>query len=265
MPRQAGKYGRRHPDPARRRLTLERYLDPRTALSRSGLPPVPLNQDVDRASAVRSWPMYGNDSLGDCTIAAIGHMYGAWTQYATGSEALFSDTAIQETYSRVGGYVPGDPSTDNGCVMQDVLSDQHATGIDDSAGKVHRVAGYAAFGNPADEMLLGQVLDVFGTVYVGINCQASIQQEFSDGQPWTWTPGEAVEGGHAICLQRRLGSGSAPLEYVTWGALQAATAGFQAHAAEEAWAVVTQDWLQANGTTVEGLDLRQLLADMRYV
>jgi hypothetical protein len=265
MPRQAGKYGRKPLDPARRRLTLERYLDPRAALSRAGLPPVPLTQDVDRASAVSSWPMYLNDSLGDCTIAAIGHMYGAWTQYAGAGEALFSDAAIQETYSRVGGYVPGNPDTDQGCNMQDVLADQRSTGIDDTSGKVHKVAGFAAFGNPADEDLLGQVLDVFGTVYVGINCQASILTEFNEQKPWTWTRGEAVEGGHAICLQRRLGSGSAPLEYVTWGALQPATTGFQAHAAEEAWAVVTDDWLQANGTSVEGLDLQQLLADMANV
>lgn len=265
MPRQAGKYGRRRPDPGRRRLTLEKYLDPRTALSRRGLPPVPLTQDVDRASAVQSWPMYLNDQLGDCTIAAIGHMYGAWTTYAAGHEALFSDDAIQSVYSRVGGYVPGDPNTDQGCVMQDVLADQQSNGIADQAGKLHQVAGYAAFGNPADEVLLGQVLDVFGTVYVGINVQQQMETEFSEQQPWTWDPNGESIGGHAICLQRRLGSGNAPLEYVTWGALQPATVGFQAGAAEEAWAVVTQDWLQANGTTVEGLDLQQLLADMRHV
>jgi len=268
MPRQAGKYGRLHPDPARPRLTLEKYLNPRTALSRRGLPPVPLSADVDRASKVQSWPVYLNDQLGDCTVAAIGHMYGAWTTYAGNAgdaEALFTDAQVQAVYSRVGGYVPGDPSTDGGCVMQDVLADQQANGMLDVSGRAHGVAGFAAFGNPADEMLLGQVLDVFGTVYVGIDCQASILTEFSTGQPWTWTPGEAVEGGHAICLQRRLGSGSAPLEYVTWGALQPATTNFQANAAEEAWAVVTHDWLSANGTTVEGLDLEQLLADMADV
>jgi hypothetical protein len=265
MPRQAGKYGRLPLDPGRPRLTLERYLNPRAALTRAGLPPVPLSQDVDRASTVNSWPMYCNDVLGCCTISGIGHMYGAWTQYAAGAEALFTDDQIQAVYSRVGGYVPGDPDTDQGCNMQDVLQDQRAEGITDTAGRVHKVAGFAAFGNPADEDLLGQVLDVFGTVYVGINCQASILTEFSDQQPWTWTPGEPVEGGHAICLQRRLGSGDAPLEYVTWGALQAATTDFQANAAEEAWAVVTEDWLRASGTTVEGLDLQQLLADMRYV
>jgi hypothetical protein len=265
MPRQAGKYGRLHPDPARPRLTLERYLDPRTALSRHGLPPVPRNVDVDRASAVQSWPMYLNDQIGDCTIAAVGHMYGAWTEYAGGHEALFDDGQVQTVYSRVGGYVPGDPSTDQGCVMQDVLADQQQNGMTDQDGKLHQVAGFAAFGNPADELLLGQVLDVFGTVYVGINVQQQMEDEFAHQQPWTWQRHGQVIGGHAVCLQRRLGRGRAPLEYVTWGALQPATTSFQAHAADEAWAVVTHDWLSANGTTVEGLDLEQLLADMADV
>jgi len=265
MLRQAGKYGRRPMDRRRRRLTLERYLDPRTPLRCGGLPVVALTQDVDRASAVGSWPMYLNDQLGDCTIAAMGHMYGAWSQYATASEALFADSTIEGTYSRVGGYVPGDPSTDGGCVMQAVLHDQKIHGMADTSGRVHKVAGYAALGNPADEELLGQVLDVFGSVYVGINVQQAMEEEFSRGLPWGWDPGAPTIGGHAICLQRRLGAGDAPLEYVTWGALQPATFAFQAGAAEEAWAVVTEDWLNANGTTVEGLDLQQLLADMRYV
>jgi hypothetical protein len=56
-----------------------------------------------------------------------------------------------------------------------------------------------------------------------------------------------------------------PYEYVTWGALEKATANFQANAATEAWAVVTADWVRANGTTVEGLDIQQLLADMADV
>jgi hypothetical protein len=265
MARQAGMYGRLPADYSRPRLVFERYLDPRHPMCRPNLPPVPLTQDVDRASEVASWPVYMNDQLGDCTIAGIGHMYGALTRYAKGAEALFDNGQVVTVYSRVGGYVPGDPSTDGGCVMQDVLTDQQKNGMTDTAGTVHKVAGYAALGNPHDLDLLGQVLDVFGSVYVGCNVQAQMETEFGDGQPWTWTPGAQVIGGHAVCLQRRLGSGSAPLEYVTWGALQPATAGFQAGAVDEAWAVVTEDWIAANGTSVEGLDLRQLLADMRAV
>lgn len=265
MPRQAGKYGRLPMDRSAPRLTLERYLDPRSVLSRHGLPAVPLTQDVDRASEVPSWPMYLNDTLGDCTIAGIGHVYGALSQYGGGSEALFDDATIQMVYSRVGGYVPGDPDTDQGCVMSQVLADQVSNGITDTAGKVHKVAGYAAFGNPADAELLGQVLDVFGSVYVGINVQQSMETEFADGQPWDWTPGDQIVGGHAIALQRRFGVKDVPYEYVTWGALEKATANFQANAAEEAWVVVTEDWIGRNGTSVEGLDLQQLLSDMRYV
>jgi hypothetical protein len=265
MSRQAGKYGRLPMDRSRPRLTLEKYLDPRTPLSRAGLPAVPLTDDVDRASEVASWPMYLNDTLGDCTIAAIGHMYGAWTAYAGAGEALFADSEIQAVYSRVGGYDPSDPSTDNGCVMADVLADQKANGITDTAGKLHKVLGYAAFGNPADATLLGQVLDVFGSVYVGINVQQPMETEFAAGQPWDWTPGSQIVGGHAICLQQRYGNAGVPYEYVTWGALEKATASFQANAAEEAWAVVTADWVQVNGTTVEGLDVSQLLADMADV
>ena len=265
MPRQAGKYGRKPMDRSRPRLILEKYLDPRSRMCRHGLPPVPLTQDVDYASRVTSWPMYLNDRLGDCTFAGVGHMYGAWSLYASGTEALFSDDAIQSGYSRVGGYVPGDPSTDNGCVMQDVLADQRQNGLTDTSGKVHKVAGFASLGNPNDLDLLGQVLDVFGSVYTGISVQQQMEDEFSAGQPWTWDPAAQSIGRHAIDLQRRLGSGDAPLVYVTWGALQPATTGFLAGAVEEAWAVVTEDWITVNGLSVEGLDLSQMLADMRDV
>jgi hypothetical protein len=254
-------------DRSRRRLTLERYLDPRAPMSRYGLPPVPLTQDVDYASEVTSWPMYLNDQLGDCTIAGAGHMFGAWTRYAGGTEAVFTDDQVQAVYSRAGGYVPGDPTTDNGCVMADVLADLKTTGMIDAGGHVHKVAGFAALGNVADESLLGQVLDVFGSVYTGVSVQQHMEAEFAAGQPFTWDPDPAAQviGGHCICLQRRHGSGGAPLVYVTWGALQPATTGFQAGAVEEAWAVVTEDWIKANGLSVQGLDLHQLLADMAYV
>ena len=265
----AGMLGRLPFDPGRPRLTLERYLNPRSKLSKSSLPPVSLYEDVDRLSHVPSWPMYGNDRLGDCTIAAAGHMFGAWTAYAgtATAEALFSDSAIVSAYSACGGYVPGDPSTDNGCVMADVLAYLQSTGLTDVNGKAHKVAGYAALGNPADEDLLGQVLDVFGSVYVGFNVQAHMMTEFEHHQVWTWQPGDQLVGGHCVPLQRREPAGSRHgiLDYITWAAEQHADFGWQAHAVEEAWAVVTEDWVRANGTTPEGLDLQQLLSDMTYV
>lgn len=275
MPRQAGKLGRKPMDKSRPRLTLEKYLDPRTPLSAAGLPSVTLYQDVDRESLVKSWPMYMNDQLGCCTIAGLAHMYGAWTTYAVaaGGEALFPDSEIVTVYSRVGGYDPsqtqpdGSNLTDNGCLCSDVLADARVTGMTDVNGHTHKVAGYAAMGNPADEVLIGQLLDVFGAVYIGADIQQHMMDEFNAGQPWTWEPGDQVVGGHCIPLERRVPAGSRVgiLEYITWAADQHATFGWQSGAVEEAWAVVTEDWLTVNGTTVEGLDLTQLLADMADV
>lgn len=261
-----GKLGRLPMDKTRPRLTLERYLDPRTPLSRAGLPPVGWHQDVDRSSQVPSIPMYMNDRLGCCTIAALAHMFGAWTVYAgaAAGEALFSDEEIVTVYSRVGGYVPGDSSTDQGCLCSDVLADAQSVGITDVRGTVHKVAGYAAMGNPADEYLLAQLLDVFGAVYVGFDVQQHMMTEFSQHQVWTWLTGDQDVGGHCVPLQRRAPTGPGihgVLEYWTWGTRQRADFRWQANAVEEAWVPVTEDWIRANGTTVEGLDLAQLLAD----
>jgi hypothetical protein len=211
--------------------------------------------------------MYMNDQLGCCVPAGKGHMFGAMSWYAGGVEAVFSDQEIITTYSQDGGYVPGDASTDNGCDMQTALTNALTMPMTDTTGKQHKVLGFAKFGNPADEVLVGQVLDVFGSVYVGFNVQQIIETEFDNQQVWTYAKGQPFIGGHCVALQRRFAAGSMHgiLEYVTWAALQRADFGWQANTVEEAWAVVTQDWVRANGTTVTGMNVVQLLADMAGV
>jgi hypothetical protein len=271
--RTPGKYGRVAPDPEKPVLILERYLSSRGPLKLGGLPDVSLDEDVDRASAVKDWPMYLNDRIGDCTIAGLAHMFGALSQYGKGTEAMFTDDVVQHVYSSISGYDPNagppdDNPTDTGCQMSDVLKYAHHNGIPDTSGKVHKVAGYAKLGNPTNPTLVGQVLDVCGTAYTGIVAQSIIQREFSENKPFTWQKNGEVEGGHCIVLQRRHPKSQAKqgiYEYVTWGALARATSGFMAHAVEEAWFVVTEDWLNDKGDSVEGLDLSQLLADMKYV
>lgn len=203
----------------------------------------------------------------NCTIAGEAHLIGAQSVYAGRPEVLFANSEVQSVYSRVGGYVPGNPSTDNGCEMSDVLADLKQNGINDTAGVNHKCEGYASLGNPADEDLLAQCLDVFGSVYVGFNVQQHMETEFSNGQVWTWQPGDSLVGGHCVVLQRRYPEGSmhGVLEYWTWGARQRADFTWQARAVEEAWVVVTRDWIAANGTSVAGMNLPTLLADMADV
>lgn len=263
-----GKKGRLPRDLTRFAPRLEDYVH--GPLRVAGLPPA--SGVIDRCSEVSDWQMALNDQLGDCTIAGACHMFAAMAVYGGHPEPLFSDAEITTAYSAVSGYVPGDPGTDNGADMQTVLEYLKATGMTDTTGKTHKAAGYAMFGNPADETLLAQVLDTFGSVYVGVELPASAEREFAAGQPWDWQPDSQIAGGHCIVLQRRSVGGTGVLDYVTWGAVTKATRGFQWHYAGppynangEAFAVVTEDWVAANGDSVSGLDLGQLLSDLQYV
>jgi len=57
--------------------------------------------------------MFKNDALGCCVISGANHMEGVETGNA-GSIYLPSDDQIVKEYTAIGGYVPGDPSTDQG-------------------------------------------------------------------------------------------------------------------------------------------------------
>ena len=175
----------------------------------------------------------------------------------------FAQGEVQLTLQKVapvGGYVPGDPSTDNGCEIQDILAYWQRTGVGG-----HKIAAYAALGDCTNLMLMKQCLQIFGTVYLGINCPESAESQFSAGEVWTVVPGSPIAGGHAIPLQRWDNAPLGDLEVVTWGALQRMTMAFATEYVEEAWVPVSTDWITANDVTITGLDLAQLEADLAAV
>ena len=273
-----GKFGRLPRDTTRFAPALEDYLRTHPKTGATGLEHVADSEDVDRASKVTTWPLYCNgdgdpgnppaspDGIGDCTIAEMGHAFTALGVYAGKPQVLFDDAAIIQAYSDVSGYDPQTGNNDNGCQMQDVLAYCRTTGIPDTAGNVHKVLAYAALRNPGDITLLSRVLKTFGYAYIGIDCPASAQDEFGQS-PWTYVPGSPILGGHAIGLHRRqpYGSRVGVFDMASWGALQPATISFLTHYVTEAWCVVTQDWIEANGSSCDGISLSQLEADMRLV
>ncbi len=271
------KLGRIPRDTSRWAPALEDYLRTHPASGARGLEPVADSEDVDRTSKVTSWPMYANgggdpgnppgapDGCGDCTCAEMAHAYTALSVYAGKPQVLFDDAAVLKAYSDISGFNPATGANDNGCQMQDVLAYCRSTGIPDTSGNVHQVTAYAALRNPSDPGLLSQVLKTFGYVYIGINCPASAQDQF--GKVWTYEPDSPIEGGHCVGLHRRqpYGSRVGVFGMATWGALQPATISFIQNYVEEAWAVVTPDWIEANGASADGVALAQLEADMAYV
>ena len=193
--------------------------------------------------------MYLNNALGDCTCAGIGHSVQAWTAYTHGLVTL-PDSAVLSLYEAF-GYTPGQPSTDNGAVEQDVLAyvQQHGIGG-------HKILAYAQVDhrNP-DEMKTA--LNLFGSVYLGASMPQSAMDQTNAGQPWTVEGGSPIEGGHCFVAQRWDTSG-APMEVVTWGQLQRVSIEWWLDYGVEAWVMMSPDWFRNNGMAGSGISVAEL-------
>jgi hypothetical protein len=232
-----------HSPEAKPRLILDNYLMASSAPA-----------TVDFASQVVDWPMYGNDQIGDCTAACAGHQIQAWTRY-TGTEVDIPEPDIIQLYSAVSGYDPATGANDNGAVIQDVLTYWRKSGVPVAGHKI------LAFAQLKDLSQVKQALWLFGSVYLGVNVPQSALDQFNNDQPWTVVQNSPIEGGHAIPLQYA-GDGNLPYQVVTWGKLQGMDQHWFDAYVEEAWIVITDDWLNKNGNTPEGFNLQQLGADL---
>ena len=132
------------------------------------LAPVP--RSVDWTAKIPSWPMFSNDTLGDCTAAAAAHMIQCWT--ANASDAFTpSDAQVIAAYSATGHYIPDDAATDQGAVELDVLNFWRQQGI---AG--HKIAAYVSF-SPQNFEHTRQAINIFGGIYIGLALPLSAQTQ----------------------------------------------------------------------------------------
>ena len=103
------KMGRTRPvKKGRKYLRLSDYL------IKGQLPTPPDAVDYRKGASKSLRNIFLNDQLGDCVIAAGYHVTGTATGNA-GGEFVATDKQITADYSAIGGYVPGDESTDQGC------------------------------------------------------------------------------------------------------------------------------------------------------
>lgn len=229
--------------------------DPRTfqaAKYMEAVSPPPVSSDWD--SPVPRWNMFKNDTIGDCTFAACGHLVQNWTFNATANEITISDTDIIKGYSAVSGYDPQTGANDNGCNELDVLNYVRKTGI---AG--HKFQAYVQL-DVTNINQIKQAINLFGGVYIGINMPISAQSQVgglwdaasgANGQPGSW-------GGHAIHVGKYNAS---EMEGVTWGDLQRISYAFWNKYVEEAYAIVSLDFFNG-GKDPQGFDITTLENDL---
>lgn len=242
MTAQSFKLGRRPNDASKPRLKLGRFLT-ETA------PTYPENRDY--ISNVASWPMYLNDRIGDCTCATVGHIIQEVTTYGQGNTVTITDNDVLRAYEAVSGYNPSTGANDDGAVIQDVLNYWRKTGIGG-----YKIMAFAEVDyRNSDELFAA--LNLFGTLYLGINFPSNGFDQIDAGQPWDYVPGASIEGGHAINAGYYDVSDKM-WKVITWGQVQPMTQAFWDHYVEEAWVVITPEWFDAQGNSPTGINMYTL-------
>lgn len=199
--------------------------------------------------------MYGNDTIGDCTCAAVAHYIMLATAH-TGKLVTPDPADIIAVYSAISGYDPTTGANDNGAAITDVLAYWQTTGI---AG--HRILAWAQIDHSnLDSRHRG--IWWFGANDVGVQLPAKAESQFAAGEPWdtSWF-GNNIVGGHCII---ETGYGSEGSNFQTWGkGDQKASNAWTKRFVDEAYVVITQDWLnEASGLAPNSLDLDALRADL---
>lgn len=196
----------------------------------------------------------GNNTFGNCAIVAPGQIARVATANA-GAERKPSLNPILRTYSKVGGYKPGDASTDNGCRMTDVLSAWKGDGLElFEDAPADKILGYVAL-NPLDLDELRWSICWFGAIYNGWNLPAAAD---SDDREWTLNvppDGLKIIGGHATACSTY---GPEGFDQITWGEFRLAHDDFTQRFLEEAYAVVLEDWKLPTGLTPSGLSAQDV-------
>jgi hypothetical protein len=230
-----------------RTLMFGAYLKPQ-------LPPPP--PSVDYGSRVPSWPMYANDQYGDCTCAAAGHMIQEWTANA-GGEVTPPDDAVLRFYEH---FVGTPPPPDEGCNMLSVLKYWRKAGL-----ARHKVLAFAAL-EPSNQVQAQDALFMFGSIYIGVALPDFATQGDMLAVPWvvppqgpTGTAAPNPNNGHCIPA---VAYDARNLYVVTWGAVKSMSWQFYAAYADEAYAVLSEDFIARNGQNAAGFDLATLRKDL---
>ena len=246
------KFGRRKPVSVGPRLRLSRYL--------KALPSVPPSADYSAAASASISNVMLNDAEGDCVIAAGYHITGVATGNA-GNLFVPTDTQINADYSAVGGYVPGDPSTDNGCLITDALNYWTQHGFANGT----KLLGWLAVDakNPAEYKA---ALYLFENLDFGMGLPDAWVQSMPSASGFTWNVAGAPNhaNGHSVA---GVGYTSQGVTIATWGLRGLLTdAAIKAYASSagggELYVMLTPDLLQkGKDKAPNGMAWRDLIAD----
>ncbi len=186
------KLGRKRPNIHARRLAFATYA--------KALPPPP-PASLHWALASGAWAhlenVYGNDQLGDCTAAGAGHTEVIWRGAAGTHDRLPSKEDVIRFYSATTGYVPGDPSTDQGGDEITVLNYWKTKGFyEDGTGKI---AAWVTV-DGSNETQVKQAVWLSESVYFGVELPDAWINPFPNQNGFVWDVAGAPNPNNGHCF-----------------------------------------------------------------
>jgi hypothetical protein len=242
------RFGKHAPVNDYRTLLLKNYL---TANLPAPPPAVDILSQVYTNLKIASpnpgvlFPMDGNDTLGDCTCAALAHAITVYNGMV-GKQKIMAKNAIVKLYMHLTGGV------DSGCNELNVLNYWQSTGADGE-----KILAFIKI-NPKNHTHVQQAIQLFGGVYLGFQVQANAITDFRAGKPWT--PGTLTNDGHAVYA---VAYDQTDVTVLTWGNTQKGTWGWWDECVDEAYAILPPEAKAANFD--KGFNFTQLQSDLHDV
>ncbi|MGA2706816.1 MAG: alkaline phosphatase family protein [Steroidobacteraceae bacterium] len=248
------KLGRNRPIARGPRFSLHNYL-------MRGIAAPPPTCDYTKPAAAALSNIYENDTLGDCVIAGIGHVVGVLTGNA-GDLFVYTNAQITALYSAIGGYVPGDPSTDKGCDEVTALNYWENNGAPVGSNKI---AGWLSV-NAADPSEYRTALWLFENLYFGFELPDAWINPMPSASGFTWDAAGKSDPNNGHCFVG-VGYNAQGITIDTWGMTglltDKAIAKYGSSASHgEVYTVVSLDGINsATQKAPNGFDWSQLIAD----
>lgn len=213
---------------------------------------------------IGEWPMLGNNEFGCCVEAAVLHCLQQRWAYVR-QPITVDDAAALALYSSWTGFNAADPSTDQGTVVSDSMARWKTDGVPLHGGAWNdKLTAYASVDHVSIPWLKAAIWHC-GAVLLGIRCplawtEADYLLDLPDGQVGD------IAGGHCGLLvgyePTALGT---EFDVITWGARFRVTERALGLVADEAYAPLDRDWMDADGKNPAGVDWAAAEAAMRAI
>jgi hypothetical protein len=204
-----------------------------------------------------------NDTLGDCTCAAVYHAMQVWSFNSGGKMLTQPDSDVEKLYIQACGYNPRVPGEGPGGNEQHVLTyllNQGAP-VGPKGATREKITAFVEV-DPRNTDDVKRTINDCGLAYIGFNVPQSVQPPGAPPpQVWDYVPGQAqIIGGHAVVLAGYDGNGA---RVISWGQYYTMTWVFFAHFVDEVYAIADSEWIANGGKTPGGLTLDELETQMQ--